>query len=303
VRFVALNVQHTGVARADRIAAALHDLAPDVAVLTEVLPGPGAERLVDRLHDGGLAHHHAGLVETHDLPYATVVASRLPLDAVEDPFAGTRFAQAAQQVRIAGITLVALYAPLNRSRPRTRDHDEFWTQVFREHADSLVDRSAIMMGDWNTGARPLDAEGGAVPGMAQFESLLASGWTDAWRSLHPGEREFSWHDPGSGNGFRLDHALLSPALAANLHDAFYVHSTRLDKLSDHSALVVEVDAPGTGAMPVRIAAGVGGARAVRPARGSAESVSHGAHGACMTSSAQRHPRTGRSYDAAIRSST
>jgi exodeoxyribonuclease III len=96
-----------------------------------------------------------------------------------------------------------------------------------------------MLGDWNTGARPLDIGGRPVPGMRQFEALLASGWTDAWRSLHPGASEFSWHDPGSGNGFRLDHALLSPSVAGALLGATYRHETR-GTVSDHSALVVDL---------------------------------------------------------------
>jgi hypothetical protein len=38
----------------------------------------------------------------------------------------------------------------------------------------------------------------------------------------------------------LDKAFLSPALLARLQDAFYDHEFRLQALTDHSALVVDL---------------------------------------------------------------
>jgi exonuclease III len=76
--------------------------------------------------------------------------------------------------------------------------------------------------------------------LQQFDALVAAGWVDAWRSLHPDAREYSWCNARSGNGFRLDHALLSPSLAGELASARYVHATRESKASDHSALLIEL---------------------------------------------------------------
>ena len=44
------------------------------------------------------------------------------------------------------------------------------------------------------------------------------------------------------NGFRLDHAFLSPSLAPRLLGARYDHTTREGGASDHSALVVDLRA-------------------------------------------------------------
>ena len=47
--------------------------------------------------------------------------------------------------------------------------------------------------------------------------------------------------PAGGNGFRIDHAFLSPALAARAGDVEYSHDERLRGLSDHSALILDLD--------------------------------------------------------------
>jgi endonuclease/exonuclease/phosphatase family metal-dependent hydrolase len=53
-------------------------------------------------------------------------------------------------------------------------------------------------------------------------------------------REFSWYST-RGNGFRIDHAFLSPALAARAGEIRYSHDERFTGLSDHSALILDLD--------------------------------------------------------------
>jgi exonuclease III len=240
VRLLTLNVCHTGMERAKRLAPVVLDGLPDVAVLTEVRPGPATEHLLDLLALGGMPERARGATEADDLPYTVTIAARRSLDAVRWPFAGTRYGCAVLEVEVSGVAIVGLYVPLNRSSPRRRDHGGFW-EVFAPYAAGLLERPAVLVGDWNTGSAALDIGGSAVPGMAAFDALVASGWTDAWRSRHPGVSEYSWHNPGSGNGFRLDHALLSRPLAPALRDAAYRHETRAKGISDHAALAVDLD--------------------------------------------------------------
>jgi exodeoxyribonuclease III len=74
---------------------------------------------------------------------------------------------------------------------------------------------------------------------ALVHDLRRDGWLDAFRSLHGyGEREASWtfaHDRG---GWRLDHVLVrGPRPLASA----YAHDWRRAGLSDHSALVVDLE--------------------------------------------------------------
>ena len=65
------------------------------------------------------------------------------------------------------------------------------------------------------------------------------GWTDAFRALHGyGEREASWTFANDRGGWRLDHVLatgLRPVGAA------YAHDWRRAGLSDHSALIPDLE--------------------------------------------------------------
>ena len=70
--------------------------------------------------------------------------------------------------------------------------------------------------------------------------MSAMGWVDAWRTLHPDDREYTWYSRPRNNGFRLDHAFLSPELAPSLQSARHVHSTRAEGVTDHSAIVVDL---------------------------------------------------------------
>jgi exodeoxyribonuclease III len=76
---------------------------------------------------------------------------------------------------------------------------------------------------------------------ALVQGLREHGWVDAFRALHGyGEREASWRFPQDRGGWRLDHVLvhgLRPVASA------YAHDWRRSGLSDHSALVVDLEAP------------------------------------------------------------
>jgi exonuclease III len=74
---------------------------------------------------------------------------------------------------------------------------------------------------------------------ALVHGLRQRGWVDAFRELHGyGEREASWRFSDDRGGWRLDHVLvcgLRPVASA------YAHEWRRQGLSDHSALVVDLE--------------------------------------------------------------
>jgi endonuclease/exonuclease/phosphatase family metal-dependent hydrolase len=70
--------------------------------------------------------------------------------------------------------------------------------------------------------------------------LVAHGWRDVFRALHGYERRDRSWAMRNGFGYRLDHVVVSPELEPVASD--YVHAWRTDRLSDHSALWVELKA-------------------------------------------------------------
>ena len=79
-----------------------------------------------------------------------------------------------------------------------------------------------------------------------FRRLVAEGWTDALRTLHPGERIYTFWDYfrnayARDAGLRIDHLLLSPAVAARLKAAGVDRDVRgWEKASDHAPVWIEL---------------------------------------------------------------
>jgi exodeoxyribonuclease-3 len=80
-----------------------------------------------------------------------------------------------------------------------------------------------------------------------YRALLAQGWGDAVRELHPGERIYTFwkylrNAFARDAGLRIDHLLLSPSLAAALVAAGVDRDVRgRDKASDHAPTWVELE--------------------------------------------------------------
>jgi exonuclease III len=102
-----------------------------------------------------------------------------------------------------------------------------------------VGASALAIGDFNT-CRAFVDEPGAFDVTARFmDTVQEAGFRDLWRDRYPDGREFSWYSH-RGNGFRIDHAFVSPRLIRRVDTISYVHDVRLDGLSDHSMLRLDL---------------------------------------------------------------
>jgi exodeoxyribonuclease-3 len=127
-----------------------------------------------------------------------------------------------------------------------------------EHAQTLLDSEvpALLIGDFNVIPTDVDAykpERWAKDALfspeakAKFAELVAQGWTDAIRTLHPDERIYTfWHYWRNSferdAGIRIDHALLSPTLAPKLKAAGVDRTPRgWEKTSDHAPIWIEVE--------------------------------------------------------------
>jgi exodeoxyribonuclease-3 len=90
--------------------------------------------------------------------------------------------------------------------------------------------------------------------------LVAQGWTDALRALHPGERIYTFwkyfrNAFARDAGLRIDHLLLSPAVADRLVAAGVDRAARArEKSSDHAPFWIELAEAATAAGRGRVAA-------------------------------------------------
>lgn len=214
-----------------RIALALLDHAPDVLVISEFRWATGGQIL------GALADHgwsHRIVREVPSRTNSVVIASRRPIRPISlregEEVLGARLAAG----EVEGLTIVGVHIPC--SGPGRR---EFWTALVG-CAERLAASEALIIGDFNTGRRLEDELGSTFTCTAFLTRLAAMGYEDAWRRLHPGRREYSWFSH-RGNGFRIDHGWVSGSLAPRVRGAWYSHGEREERVSDHSALVLELD--------------------------------------------------------------
>jgi exodeoxyribonuclease III len=81
---------------------------------------------------------------------------------------------------------------------------------------------------------------------AAYTKLVAQGWTDALRTMHPDERIYTFWDYfrnayARDAGLRIDHLLLTPDLAKHLTAAGVDRDVRAwEKTSDHAPTWVEL---------------------------------------------------------------
>ena len=110
-----------------------------------------------------------------------------------------------------------------------------WLERLIAHAAELLATGApiVLAGDYNVMSTELDVykpERWVNDALFRaevreaFRRLVAQGWTDALRTLHPGERIYTFWDYfrnayARDAGLRIDHLLLSPSVAARLKAA------------------------------------------------------------------------------------
>jgi exonuclease III len=218
------NVRQGGTSRARQIGEALSSAAADVVVIGEYrASGP----LDDELRALGYKHITASRRE-----YGVAVASKLPHSPCDLMEFFRRHDDRFVAVRLNHFTLVGTYFPLQRAVI------PLWESIL-EMALLCKDRPVLLMGDLNSGSHYADEQEDSLPAADLFDRLSGIGWVDLWRRQHGDKREFTWFS-NHGNGFRLDHAFSSPALAGRVVRCEYSHAERIDRISDHSMQIVEV---------------------------------------------------------------
>jgi exodeoxyribonuclease-3 len=165
------------------------------------------------------------------------------------------------EAAVGGVLVAGLYLPNGNPRPGPKfDYKLQWFKRLEAHLESLVDLAApvVIAGDYNVMPTDLDVykperwrdDALFAPEVrAAYQRLLAQGWTDAIRHLHPGETIYSFWKYWRGSferdaGLRIDHLLLNAAAANRLKAAEVDRRPRgWEKTSDHAPVWIELGEP------------------------------------------------------------
>jgi len=193
------------------------------------------------------------------------ILSKQPLDDVqkglsddtEDP--QPRFIAATT----GGVRVLCCYVPMGtKIGSKQFSYKLAWlSRLKREVRAALAQtEQVVVVGDMNVALEDLDvwdpfeADGKILFHPAERDALkrvLSTGLVDAYRQAHPDGNEYSWWDYRGGawwknHGFRIDHVLVSKALASAIHDVTIWKDTRgweePSKPSDHVPVTVDLEA-------------------------------------------------------------
>jgi len=228
-KVVTWNIRHGGGKRVRQVFEVLSHETPDVVVLTEFQSGPTGDTLSRGLLDLGLLHQASASSDPRRNSVLIAARDRFSSDLPARTLRG--YEHRCIRARFDDLELIGVYFPQNRAKAALFD------LLLAQAAFALSSYSALV-GDFNTGRHYVDESGATFLCADRFAALLSQGWVDAWRERNPKTSEFSWFSSAK-NGFRIDHALLSPILYARLHRAYYLHEPRENGVSDHSMLCIE----------------------------------------------------------------
>jgi exonuclease III len=142
----------------------------------------------------------------------------------------------AQSVKLAGETFINVYAPSGSGNRRERW--EFFNDLFTHIIQSGKDKLPVMAGDWNAILELTDTTNNFQSKFCKVLARLIANmnYTDSFRHLHPGAREYTFHRGANIAQSRLDRVYLPPHLVQYLLSAQHKPG-----ISDHCKVEVELD--------------------------------------------------------------
>ncbi len=163
------------------------------------------------------------------------------------------------EAAVQGVLIGCLYLPNGNPQPGPKFAYKLrWFERLIAHAAGLIESGlpVVLAGDYNVVPTDFDIYAARSwrknallqpQARAAWGRLLAQGWVDAVRTLHPGERVYTFWDymrdrwPRDA-GLRLDHLLLSPEVAGRLREAGVDREVRgVAGASDHAPVWVRLE--------------------------------------------------------------
>lgn len=179
-----------------------------------------------------------------------MIAADEPFESVANPFGllDDEYPNAVLLARFSALDLFGVYLPgQDRKRPHLRCLIAAAQRYNQRGADALC------IGDFNSGRNETDIELNARSrrrvdefSTADLYAELERYWTEAWLFKHPQTLDYSWvpfrldRSRREGAGWRIDKAFVSQSLLPKVRSAEYDHTFRRERLTDHSAIVVDL---------------------------------------------------------------
>ncbi|MBM7826316.1 endonuclease/exonuclease/phosphatase family protein [Microbacterium aurum] len=247
ISITTINIGATSKERAEQFTNWFDERGDDVYVITEASGGEGTARLLDRFRDAG---YQVATNGNFGPERGVAIISRIPFRTDQlAPFVDVTIPCRAAAVVLdtqPALSLVGLYIPSRDASADKVERKKSFLESLQHALRALpaVTRSSIILGgDYNVVSRT------HLPKYSTFlkfeydlfDTLSELGLGDTHMALHPGDQPHSWVGR-TGDGYRYDYFHAGGAVLPLVKSSEYLSTTRDSKLTDHSAVRLEIDA-------------------------------------------------------------
>lgn len=220
------NIRQGGGSRIAKILQSIEKLKPEVVAFSEFRNNKSGIMIRTGLLRLGYRYQttsHAGRDDN-----SAFLASKYPCSGNIYPKCDEVYDHNIVSISLPAFDIYSVYFP------HKKKHQLF--EFITEHI-AILDRPAIVVGDYNTGKNGIDQKGKSFWYTDQLVDFEKSGCADAFRHIYGDQLEYSWFSH-QGNGYRYDHTYVSHALLPFVQDCKYLHEFREEGLSDHSPMLL-----------------------------------------------------------------
>ena len=151
-----------------------------------------------------------------------------------------------------GVSVMSLYLPSGTNAARL-EHKLEYMDMFQEYINKLKKEipNLVICGDYNICHEEIDIHNPKMKGVSGFlpierewiGSFIDSGFTDAFRFIHPEKQEYSWwsyraNSRANNKGWRLDYTMVSNPIKEKIKRSVILQEA---VHSDHCPVLVEIE--------------------------------------------------------------
>lgn len=254
ISFLSLNIGNPSLERARKQCKWLEKRSEDVFILTETKVSQGCSYIEDFFIQYGydLFSMNSSLnfsvsfpkSRTGDLGVMIVSKHQIIKSSnyfTDDSIFYSRQLESVISINDKIMSVVGLYVPSrDRSVEKIQRKKTFVNNIEKFMEDSQ-NASRVIMGDLNI----LDRN--HIPQYSSFfdweynfyDKIIDEGYIDVYKYCNREKQEYSWVGR-TNNGYRYDYGFVSSDLKNSILSCRYIHDTRKNGLTDHSAIVIEL---------------------------------------------------------------
>lgn len=228
VKLLSWNIQAGGGSRIMPLLKSIKESNSNIVTLSEFRNNTSGLLIRNGLLKAGFRYQ----VVTDSKPNenSVIIASNIPFSSRLYPLADPKYSGNIVTAEFGAFNLMGVYMPHKKKHI-----------LFKTAREALSKSSVpfILAGDFNSGKNYIDQKGNSFWYTEELVKLEEGGMIDAFRYVNEGVEEYSWFSHQK-NGFRYDHIYCDNSLQTIIKDCYYDHSWRINKLSDHSPMFLEM---------------------------------------------------------------